>query len=192
MANKVKVYEIKDVRLTAYRSVPPKLLIEVDAIVPTPGFTDPELVEYIYVQPPPNGIYDFDFYATPPSGVTPQVLSLISVRHLMEPMPGGLRGVEVHASNNSQVALLSASSSPSTICVKGRLTDGGIECQAFESTTGELFTLMGDLNGYQNGDEVIVCGTIIDISICMQGTTIGVSWIGKEAPRAQKSSSAGR
>jgi hypothetical protein len=185
MANKVKVYEIKDVRLTAYRSVPPKLLIEVDAIVPTPGFTDPELAEYIYVQPPPNGIYDFDFYATPPSGPTTQVLSLISASYLMEPMPNSLKGVEVHASNNSQVALLSASSSPKTICVKGQLTDGGIECQAFQSATGELFTLMGDLNGFQNGDEVIVCGTIIDISICQQGTTIGVTWIGKEAPRAK-------
>lgn len=185
MANKVKVYEIKDVRLTKYRSVPPKLLIEVDAIVPTPGYTDPELVEYIYVQPPPNGIYDFDFYATPPSGVTPQVLTLISARYLMEPMPGGLKGVEVHASNNSQVALLSASSSPSTICVKGKLTDEGVECQAFRSTDGELFTLVGNLNGFQNGDEVVVCGTIAEISFCMQGTTIIVSWIGKEAPRAK-------
>ena len=192
MANKVKVYEIKDVRLTAYRSIPPKLLIEVDAIVPTPGFTDPELVEYIYIQPPPNGIYDFDFYATPPSGITTQVLTVISAKYLMEPMPHGLKGVEIHASNNSQVALLSASKSPSTICVKGQLVDGGIECQAFQSTTGELFTLMGDLNGFQNGDEVIVCGTIVDISICQQGTTIGVSWIGKEAPRAVKSNTAGR
>jgi len=51
---------------------------------------------------------------------------------------------------------------------------------------------MGDLNGFQNGDEVIVCGTIIDISICQQGTTIGVTWIGKEAPRALKSSTAAR
>jgi hypothetical protein len=185
MTNKVKVYEIKDVRLTAYRSIPPKLLIEVDAIVPTPSYTDPELVEYIYIQPPPNGIYDFDFYATPPSGITTQVLTLISAKYLMEPMPNGLKGVEVHASNNSQVALLSASNSPRTICVKGKLTDEGVECQAFRSTTGELFTLMGNLNGFQNSDEVIVCGTIVDISICMQGTTISVSWIGKEAPRAQ-------
>jgi len=190
MANKVKVYEIKDVRLTKYRSVPPKLLIEVDAIVPTPGYSDAELFEFIYVQPPPDGIYEFDCYATPPSGPAVEVLTPISASYLMEPMPAELKGVKVYASNNDKVALLSAGNSPTTICVKGKLTDEGVECQAFRNTTGELFTLMGDLNGFQNGDEVIVCGTIIDISICMQGTTIGVSWIGKEAPRALKSRAA--
>ena len=71
------------------------------------------------------------------------------------------------------------------ICVKGTLTDEGVECQAFRSIDGELYTLMGDLNGFQNGDEVVVCGTIAEISFCMQGTTINVSWIGKEAPRAK-------
>ena len=71
------------------------------------------------------------------------------------------------------------------ICVKGKLTDEGVECQAFRSTDGELYTLMGDLNGFQNGDEVIVCGTIASVSFCMQGTTINVSWIGKEPPKAR-------
>jgi uncharacterized protein DUF5818 len=75
--------------------------------------------------------------------------------------------------------------STGTICVKGTLTDEGVECQAFRSTDGELYTLVGDLNGFQNGDEVVVCGAIAGISFCMQGTTINVSWIGKEAPRVQ-------
>lgn len=78
------------------------------------------------------------------------------------------------------------------VCLKGTLTDEGVECQAFRSTEGELYTLMGDLNGFQNGDEVVVCGTIAGVSFCMQGTTISVSWIGKEAPKALKSSTASR
>jgi hypothetical protein len=186
MSNKVKVYEIKDVRLTVYRSFPPKLLIEVDAIVPTTGYTQPELVEYIYVKPPPNGIYDFDFVASPPNGPSADVITPISVKHLMEPMPRELTGVEVHASNNSKVARLQAAISPSTICVKGKLTDEGVECQALRSTDGDLFTLVGDVDGFQNGDEVVVCGTIAEISFCMQGTTINVTWIGKSVPRAKK------
>lgn len=185
MAKKVKVYEITAVRLSLIKILPPKLAIEVDAIVPTTGYTDPELVEYVYVHPPLDGIYDFDFYATPPSGPSLDVLSPITAKYLMDPMPGDLKGIKVHASNNSKTALLDAGKSPSTICVKGQLTDGGIECQAFASADGELFTLVGDLNGFKNGDEVIVCGTIADISICMQGTTLVVSWIGKESPRAQ-------
>lgn len=185
MTSKVKVYEIKDIRLTVLKTLSPQLAIEVDAIVPTTGYTDPELVEYIYIHPPLDGVYDFDFYATPPSGPSLDVLSPITAKALMDPVPVDLKGVEVHASNNSKVALLSASRRPSTICVKGQLTDGGIECQAFTSADGELFTLIGDLNGFKNGDEVVVCGTIADFSICQQGTTLVVSWIGKETPRAR-------
>ncbi len=185
MANKVKVYEIKNVRLTRYRSVPPKLLIEVDATVLTAGYSDPQLFEFIYVQPPPDGIYEFDFYATPPSGPAARVVSPISATYLLEPMPEELNGVKVYASNNDKVALINESSSPSAMCLKGKLTDEGVECQAFRSNEGELFTLLGELNGYQNGDEVVVCGTIAEISFCMQGTTIIVSWIGKEAQKAR-------
>ncbi len=72
-------------------------------------------------------------------------------------------------------------------CYKGELTDEGVECQAFRSDAGELFTLVGDLAGYKNGDKVVVCGTIAEISFCMQGTTLVVSYIGKKAPRARRS-----
>jgi hypothetical protein len=51
----------------------------------------------------------------------------------------------------------------------------------------ELFTLIGDLAGYKNGDRVVVCGTIAEISFCMQGTTLVVSYIGKKAPEARRS-----
>ena len=185
MTKNVKVYEITAVRITKYRSDPPKLAIEVDALVPTSGYADPELVEYIYVHPPLDGIYELDFYATPPSGPAVQVISPISAKYVMEPMPEQLKGVKVYASNNNKVALLSDNSSPGAICVKGKLTDEGIECQALRSIDGELFTLVGDLNGFKNGDEVVVCGTIAEISFCMQGTTIIVSWIGKDAPKAK-------
>jgi hypothetical protein len=185
MAKRVKVYQIKDVRLTRYRSDPPKLLIEVDGTVISSGYTAPELVEYVYVQPPPSGVYEFDFCATPPTGRSADVISSILVKHIVEPMPKSLKGVKVYASSNSQVELLGAEIRSATICIKGKLTDEGVECQAFRSTDGELYTLVGDLNGFQNGDEVVVCGTIAGISFCMQGITINVSWIGKEASRAQ-------
>jgi hypothetical protein len=72
-------------------------------------------------------------------------------------------------------------------CYKGELTDEGIECQAFRSDTGELFTLIGDLEGYGIGDKVVVCGTIAEISFCMQGTTLVISYIGKKTPKARRS-----
>ena len=72
-------------------------------------------------------------------------------------------------------------------CYRGVLTDEGVECQAFRSDEGELFTLLGDLGGFSDGDKVVVCGTIAEISPCMQGTTLVISFIGKKAPRAKKS-----
>lgn len=71
-------------------------------------------------------------------------------------------------------------------CYKGVLTDEGVECQAFRSEEGELFTLIGDLEGFSNGDKVVVCGTIAEISPCMQGTTLVISYIGKKPPKARK------
>lgn len=72
-------------------------------------------------------------------------------------------------------------------CYKGVLTDEGVECQAFRSEDGELFTLLGDLGGFSERDKVVVCGTIAEISPCMQGTTLVISYIGKKPPRAKKS-----
>jgi hypothetical protein len=92
--------------------------------------------------------------------------------------------VRVHASQNSKEALIGkAETKQQTICVRGELTDEGIECQALRSDSGELYTLVGDLKGYKNGDKVYVCGTIADVSFCQQGTTIGVSWISKDPPK---------
>lgn len=73
-------------------------------------------------------------------------------------------------------------------CHKGTLTDEGVECQAFRSAEGQLFTLIGDLGGFGVGDEVVVCGTVAEISFCMQGTTLVLSYIGKKAPKVSKKS----
>lgn len=63
------------------------------------------------------------------------------------------------------------------VCVRGRLSDEGIECPAFRGENGTLFTLAGDTSPFGTGDEVCVCGTVADVSFCMQGTTIAVTHI---------------
>jgi|GEM_PF-6753045 len=64
-----------------------------------------------------------------------------------------------------------------TVRVRGRLTDEGVECQALRGDDGKLYTLGGDLKGFKTGDRVVVEGTVAEMSICMQGTTIGVTKI---------------
>lgn len=65
------------------------------------------------------------------------------------------------------------------IRVEGELTDEGVECQALRGEDGELYTLTGDLGGFETGDRVWVEGEVAQMSFCMQGTTIVVKEIGR-------------
>jgi hypothetical protein len=61
--------------------------------------------------------------------------------------------------------------------IPGRLTAEGVECQALRADDGTLYTLLGDLKGLKTGDPVVVEGTPVQISFCMQGTTLQVRQI---------------
>ena len=74
--------------------------------VPTGGWTNAQLRPVIYVQAPPNGIYDFDFVATPPTGIVPQVITPIKAVRIWTPYPAGLHGVRVKSAGNSVTAML--------------------------------------------------------------------------------------
>ena len=181
---KSKVYDVKSVRLFTHKSSQPILNISAFGTVPTGGWSDASLVPHVYVQPPPDGIYDFDFVATPPEGNAPQVLMPIPVCSTITEIPEGMRGVRIHASTNSVVALFDAGAAiGKTVCIKGKLTDEGVECQALRTANDELYTLVGDLKGFGIGDEVYVSGTIAEFSFCMQGVTIAIHWIGKNPPK---------
>ena len=70
--------------------------------------------------------------------------------------------------------------------LEGRLTDEGVECPAFRTDDDELYTLTGDLGGFSPGDEVRIVATPVEISTCMQGTTVQVveiSAIEEEPPQ---------
>ena len=60
------------------------------------------------------------------------------------------------------------------ISVTGRLTRGGVECQLMRGDDGEVYSLLGDLEGYRAGDRVRVVGRLVEMSYCQQGTTIEV------------------
>lgn len=89
---------IKNIQLSILKSNPPKLAITVMGVVPTSGWQNPELIEYVYVQPPPDGIYDFDFVAEEPQGKTMQVLTPILVSHIWEGVVEDIKGVRIHSS----------------------------------------------------------------------------------------------
>lgn len=66
-------------------------------------------------------------------------------------------------------------------CVTGLLTEDGVECPAMQTLDGEVYTLIGELDGRGPGDLVCVCGQPVEMSSCMQGTTLQLTRIGSPA-----------
>jgi hypothetical protein len=105
------VLEVTEVKLVVLE-IPPQLQITASGTVSSAGWSNPQLVPYTYVQAPPDEIYDFDFVATPPKEAAPQVVTPIRAKYVWKAFPQELKGVRVHASTNSQVALLNVETSP--------------------------------------------------------------------------------
>lgn len=64
-----------------------------------------------------------------------------------------------------------------TVRVHGELTDEGVECPALRGPFGTLYTLAVQDLEHGPGTEVMVEGTIAEMSVCMQGATIDVESI---------------
>ncbi|MCP4385421.1 MAG: hypothetical protein GY798_29080 [Hyphomicrobiales bacterium] len=64
------------------------------------------------------------------------------------------------------------------VTVIGTLSNEGVTCPALRGDDGELYTLATrDLGSFAAGDRVKVTGTVAEVSICMQGTTVAITAI---------------
>ena len=105
-----QVLEISELHVSILESFPPQLRVTVYGTTSSPGWTEPQLVPYTYVQDPPDGIYDFDFMAIPPTGIITKVVSPI---RLVVNLPGeGVNGIRVHATLNSREVILNVADVP--------------------------------------------------------------------------------
>lgn len=100
------VLSVSDVQLKILKSNPPQLSIHASGSVPTPGWSNAELVPFMYIAPPRDGIYDFTFMAIRPTDIEPQVITEIEAGYVMKPMPDNVKGVRIHAKDNNIVAML--------------------------------------------------------------------------------------
>lgn len=66
-----------------------------------------------------------------------------------------------------------------TLSLTGKLSAEGVECPAFRADDNALYTLTGDLKGLKAGNRVCLTGTVVEVSTCMQGTTLKLSSIRK-------------
>ncbi len=110
------------------------------------------------------------------------VLVAVSRPALADPL--GAASITSRGAHGQSLRRFTAQDAPAfgaAVCVEGKLTGEGVECQALRGDDGKLYTLVGDLGEFRPGDEVSVCGAIPMFSVCMQGTTIAVTRI-KAAP----------
>ncbi len=141
---------------------------------PSPGWKSPRLERRMTLSAPGDGIYDVGFSVVPPEGTVPQVLVPVTAELAWPAFPPGLKGVRVAGATGPRTALLADAPAQERLRVRGALTREGIECRALRTAEGDLFTLAGDLSGYETGEEVEVDGIVQDVSYCMQGTTLSV------------------
>jgi len=77
---------------------------------------------------------------------------------------------------------IGATPAAAAVKIQGEMTSDGVECPAMRADNGAVYTLLGDLKGFKKGDRVTVEGTPVQMSFCMQGTTLQVTQIARRPP----------
>ncbi len=95
------IMEVTDVSTSWLESNPPFLVVNAKGKVGTPGWTNPTLTRLVYVTEPADGIQDYEFHATPPTGMVPEVVTPISAADRWHDPAKWVKGVRVKSATNS-------------------------------------------------------------------------------------------
>ena len=95
------VREVTDVSISILEKEPPILVVQASGNVPTGGWTNPGLSRVVYVTEPADGIQDYEFMATPPSGMATDMITPVHAKDSWDNPPDCLKGVRVKAASNS-------------------------------------------------------------------------------------------
>jgi hypothetical protein len=83
------------------------IIITASGTVLSPGWTQGSLTPHHQIQPPPDGIYEFDFTAETPAAAAGPVALPISTTHAWPNLPDDATGIRIHSATNSRLKLLS-------------------------------------------------------------------------------------
>jgi hypothetical protein len=107
-ATERKVMSVKSVSLTILKTGPRWLQIDSSGDVPTGGWKGGRLSAMMTMVPPADGLYAYNFVATPPTGIVNQMVSPIDVNppDVWKGYPEKLKGVKIFSASNCMIALL--------------------------------------------------------------------------------------
>lgn len=115
-----KVIEVTEVTLEILKKNPPILAITSKGKVSSGGWTNGQLIPFVYIMPPLDGIYEFDFIADEPTDISTDVISEITSKVFMwDDFPVELKGVKVYASENSITALIKEENNENLVSLTG-------------------------------------------------------------------------
>lgn len=97
-----KIYEIKEIKTDILKSNPPQLSITAKGTTRTNGWENGQLIpRFNPSHPAIGGIYEFDFVANVPTGITLQVISPIAANFVLTTIPQDLKKIIVYAETNN-------------------------------------------------------------------------------------------
>jgi hypothetical protein len=185
------IMEVTEVKLAILESFPPQLSIHASGLATTTGWSNPQLMPYETLVVPPDGIYDFDFVAARPTGIVADHVTRIEAGYTMKPLPETLKGVRVHASQNSKTVMLDTGQSeePNQYTFDDR--KGGRHITYYPKAPGPL--IQGEQSGaeldykgpegqlrFRGGDKVRleqnVFGTLISVTIKINADAGGLDF----------------
>ena len=102
-----KVDRVLNVQLAVEKVLPPNLLIRAVGEMYSGGWSNPRLEPYVYIVPPADGIYEFDFVVDVPAGPRTEPVEEVKTEYRWDAYPeDSVKGVRVYAKVNNVVAEL--------------------------------------------------------------------------------------
>jgi hypothetical protein len=100
---KTKIYSIENVTLDILKSNPLQLSVSALGTANSTGWIDAQLLpRFGNLHKPTNGIYEFDFVATPPTGYALQVLTPIWANYIFSKIPKDIKKVIIYGKKDSK------------------------------------------------------------------------------------------
>lgn len=100
------VHSVSEVKIMVNRSQRRNVTVFAIGKVTSGGWTPLPLFPVMYFAEPADGIYDFDFYALPPAGVTISPMLPIVGEYYWGVDPDKVKGIRVNAETNSMVEMI--------------------------------------------------------------------------------------
>lgn len=99
--NSQLIAEVTDVSVSILEKHPPILVVHASGRVSSGGWTNPGLSRVVYITPPADGIQEYKFMATPPSGANIGVMLPVAAQDSWDDPSAWVKGVRVMSASNS-------------------------------------------------------------------------------------------